>query len=688
MPGESIFSTESPQIRRRQALSLLNDYSHPWDVLAEALQNAVDAINRRFREQVADKLEIELDVFEKAIEEAADLVVNSDYQLYNTNYNEWASPNYYGGQKGRWFDAVATKLTFSLDKVKAAYESVEGAYIGKISILRNDTTRKLIVRDNGIGMSFDEMKDAVKKGRTIKKGFDDIGELGNGLTYLVSACDSFELETSDGHEHSKLKIDNMHSWITNPTPGLLEPLSNPEKINDEAESFTQVTMEQLRNIDSDFPDIFGNVMPTERLINLIRTKTAIGFLYSLLRFPVYNTLREESLEIELSDTFQGATRNTHIPLSYRSPSQVVRENWRGATPPIITLDNARASVRAGINIGGHSIESIGIYVSEGGRPLYYCSFVANRDWFKEASKISKACDNPNAPDLSQIGTYDIAPHIELGVKGMPTGINVDPPVTGFQGYWGNFHIIIMDNKLKFDEGRKTPVGRRVNLYRQCAEKVLFDRTKPAIISAAIKDAVIPLSLPQMAEDARAFVARRLANRLLLGYPSVKILNKPKFEQDVIILFHEMVGAEILPYYNCLDASSNSTYDGIYQYKVEKNMLGAIVQQLYGTEGFLEEQLIVEFKHTAASVIEDIAEDVKFYYMIDLLVCWELGVEQCNRLGATFVQKPMDRVKYWGTTHELQLTAVHFMNTGNGRSIEVICLKELIEKLISRTYHVP
>ena len=52
MPGESIFNTEDPEIRRRQALSLLNDYSHPWDVLAEALQNSIDAINQRYRSKL------------------------------------------------------------------------------------------------------------------------------------------------------------------------------------------------------------------------------------------------------------------------------------------------------------------------------------------------------------------------------------------------------------------------------------------------------------------------------------------------------------------------------------------------------------------------------------------------------------------------------------------------------------
>jgi hypothetical protein len=473
MPGESIFDTASPEIRRRQALSLLNDYSHPWDVVAEALQNSVDAINQRFRNQIANRLEVRIEVLETAIEDAADDVITADCEVYRQNYNKWVHPDYVGGQRDRWYAVLAEKLSTTKEAIKDAYEAIEAAYKGKISITRVDNSRKIVVRDNGVGLSYDQMKEAVKKGKTIKIGFSNIGELGNGLTYLVSACDEFKLETSNGIEHSQVKIQNMYSWISNSPEIEAEPLSDPEKISDAVDPFTEVTIDKIRVVDSDYPDLFDPVMNTQRFVHLLRTKTAVGSLYDILRFPIFNTLRADSMEIELIDTFQGESRTEDLVFGYRSPSQVVRDLHGVAIPPILTLDNAMSRLENHTDIGGHSIESVGIFVSDTGVPLYYVGFVANREWFLEASRAARLCDDPESEDIREIGRFDLNSVIELGVKGMPTGITVNPPVTGFQGYWGNFHIMILDNRLKFDEGRKTPVGRRVSLYRDCAKSGSF-----------------------------------------------------------------------------------------------------------------------------------------------------------------------------------------------------------------------
>ena len=43
----------------------------------------------------------------------------------------------------------------------------------------------------------------------------------------------------------------------------------------------------------------------------------------------------------------------------------------------------------------------------------------------------------------------------MSVKGMPTGITIEHPITGASGSWGNMFIIFEDRRLKFDIGRKT-----------------------------------------------------------------------------------------------------------------------------------------------------------------------------------------------------------------------------------------
>lgn len=49
--------------------------------------------------------------------------------------------------------------------------------------------------------------------------------------------------------------------------------------------------------------------------------------------------------------------------------------------------------------------------------------------------------------------------IYVVTKGMPTGIVIEPQTTGFSGYWSNFIMLIEDDKITFDLGRKTIPSR-------------------------------------------------------------------------------------------------------------------------------------------------------------------------------------------------------------------------------------
>jgi hypothetical protein len=682
--GESIFEPGDPEVRRRQARSLLNDYSHPWDVLAEALQNSIDAVNKRYRQLIAVRLHMSQEAFELAIEQAAKRVTVDDQTTYESDYETWASSQYLEGQRKRWLEALASTASKPVERVRSAYDGAESEYKGKIAISRVDNARRITVEDNGVGMSYEELRKAVKKGVTFKGGFSDIGELGNGLTYLISACDTFELETCNGVECSSVRIEDMHAWITG-SKDIPEPLSSPQRLDHVNDRYTRVAIEKIRAVDSDYPDLLNDVMTTKRFIHLIRTRTAVGHLYSLLRYPVYDGLRQGGVEVELQDTFLGSTCGKVIDFSYCSPAQIVRDLHGDAAPPLLSRDEAREMLRTHQEIGGHAIEYVGMFKSSSGIPLHYACFTTNREWYQEASKQAGLCDAPDAENDNEIGVKDVEPRVELAVKGMPTNATVSPPITGFQGYWGNFSIVIMDNRLHFDEGRKTPVGRRVKLYQDCAANALFEQIGTEIISHAIRDATVSMNLAEMMKSKLEFIDKRLRRREPLDYAKASLHYVPKYEQDVVALFHEMIGAGVLPYYHTLDCSSNSTYDSIFRYRIARNKLGSIAQQALGGRGELTEDIIVEFKHSGEDLIEDIGTNTKFYYMLDLLVCWDISRARCNELAATLITKPMNKVRYWGTTHELKLSSAHFMNVGSGREIDVISLKDLIGKLGAGQY---
>ena len=62
--------------------------------------------------------------------------------------------------------------------------------------------------------------------------------------------------------------------------------------------------------------------------------------------------------------------------------------------------------------------------------------------------------------------------IYTSVKGMPTGISVEHPVTGASGAWPQIFILFEDKRLSFDIGRKSIHGKQKNIYKDHA-RILF-----------------------------------------------------------------------------------------------------------------------------------------------------------------------------------------------------------------------
>lgn len=447
-------------------------------------------------------------------------------------------------------------------------------------------------------------------------------------------------------------------------------------------------MGSVRTIDSDLPDLFE--MSTERFIHFLRTKTSIGNLYEAVHFPLFDAPRAGEVDVELNDD---SSNLVDVPFGNRAMMEILKKTSPGS-PRLLSADEANKKIASNDNIGGNAIYDIGVSMSASGCPMYYNAFAATRDWYPEVSLALGLCDDPSG-DLKTLGSYDVKPCIELAARGQPTAVEVNAPQTGALGYWYNQHIIILDNRLKLDEGRKTPVGGRYRMYQTCARSVLFDRIKSNTLSAALKDPVVALNTSLIAKGKERIIENRLKGKSPLGFPKVKMANEPNHEQDVLGLFHELIGAGVLNHYVCLDCSSYSKYDAIFSYEIPMDKTGSMVQGYRGQfedhideDNVYRENLILEYKHRGEEIIPEILMHVKFYYAMDILVCWEIDEEACAKAGATLRKKPLTHVLYYGTTHELSLSPVHFGNMGNGRPLEVIALKDLLMGLRDGTYRVP
>lgn len=697
MSAKSLFGQNDDQLIRKQAQNLLNDYGHPWDSLAEGVQNALDGINRRYRYELAQELGISEDDLIDAIETASDVVLKEDKKKHDTDYETWASSDYKEDARSRWYAALSDELGINQKDIADADEDVRNAYTGKLVIERITPNREIRIRDNGIGMSLEELDWAVLKGGSHKDGVStgtsEIGELGNGLTYQICSCSDFRIETSDGSGVYEDQIENMYDWIQDVQGQHIknQPQSGPQQISSSSsDRYTEVRMEGIRKVESDYTDIFADEMTSKRFLHLLRTKTAVGYLYDILDYPVFDTLRIDDIDVEFIDTTNGGSESYDesdgSKLKYHGPIQVAEEDSPTATT-LLSRDKAQEWVNSNTNIGGSALYHRGVWESSSGIQLYYLAFISPRAWYRKASHSLGLCDDPSTP-VEQLEEYDMHASVELAVKGMPTAVTVSPPSSDSIGYWANLHVVIMDNRLEFDEGRKSVVGRRKALYRECASDSFKKEISTSLIQKAVKDPVVQQNIQKLAKQKNKFINDHTSNRTDLNYSCLpgpfKFVNEPESEQDVVAIFHELIASGLLEYYSCLTASSYSTYDSIFEYSIPLDQVGSRIQ-LTENDDPIEETLVVEYKLKGEDLISDIDIHQKFYHHMDLLICWEIDSQKCQAQNGTLSKKNGPSIRYYGTTHELVLDPQVFDNIGTGKTLEVIELKTLLEQLSAGTY---
>lgn len=713
---ESIFGSSHI---RKSARRLLNNYSNPWDPLAETVQNSVDAINTEYRNRLANELEVPLKSDDKeekdlvsAIESATEAVVNIDSRSFGEvsetiEFNEferdglaedvlWGDDDYNAWIKFEYYESLANSLDLNKEYVVSSDKGVRNAYHGQLTVTRELDKRGIIVRDNGIGMSPVELGKALKRYGTLKdqegKRTSEIGELGNGLTYVLANCNEFSIETCDGDTITEVVVEGMLDWVQGMIA--IEEVDWDTEILEEdtdEESYTIVRSRDIRRGDSEYPDLYDDKVSPERIAHLLRNKTAIGQLFDAVNYPAHHTLRSDDVEVEyVESNSTGEIDRREVEFQFQGPSQVAKVAGEDPTKSFPTqLDVKTAHERVAdtsSNIGEKSVVARGVWKSAGGVKHYYEAFVASRDRYRELAREYGLCDDPTGS--VDENTFDLEPGIEIGVKGMPCGIRIDTPVSGSAGYWGNFYIIIMNNDLSFDEGREKPAtGRRGKNFKDCARHVLFGEIGKDVVSGTTKGSGITVL------DDDDLIEERIGDREPLEYECLEPIpfkNKPTSEQDVVAIFHEALAHGIFPdAYTGVDTSTWHPYDEIYEYYVDLNsdtdIIGSRVSRGLRESGHseLDTTIIVEFKREGPDIFQDLSSNKKIYSEIDLLICWEF--DEDNQFGINLSEKQSDEIWYWGTTHEFEIDSHLLFDASN--HVDVIVLTDLFEKIDNGDYNV-
>jgi hypothetical protein len=132
------------------------------------------------------------------------------------------------------------------------------------------------------------------------------------------------------------------------------------------------------------------------------------------------------------------------------------------------------------------------------------------------------------------------PGIFSSVKGMPTGIRIDTPHTGWAGYWGNLFILIEDSQLKFDIGRKSIHGRIAKIHQTHA-RAIFNEFRSLVTKYVAGD------VPQVQTNwDRDEIFEEVQSLVDNGFDCIHFEKTP-FDQEasVAAIFYEAIGAGLI-----------------------------------------------------------------------------------------------------------------------------------------------
>ena len=242
-------------------------------------------------------------------------------------------------------------------------------------------------------------------------------------------------------------------------------------------------------------------------------------------------------------------------------------------------------------------------------------------------------------------------------------------------------VVHFDNALP-DQGRKTVQDEVLETAKRAANRAVQYLAKQRSFLRPTGETP-SAQQRQIERDKQdwEFNVRMHQRQLPLHIPPVTYQSEPLTEQDVVGLFHQLCALGVIPGIGFLATSQSKTYDSVVFYRCAtseaslragENALGLAPSVLGDSDEFSTRQLTLEFKNNLDGLIDDIDDEnrPKQYQHIDICVCW--GVIQESFEGYEFTPvdaTKIDQRRYPGTTHLLQ-------RDGDAHTIEVVMLSTI------------
>lgn len=624
--NESEYGTVLRQSRRRELSNIIKSYVSPYDVFSEAIQNALDAIDRRrmllegngvknYKGMIS--IHIDLDKDEITITDNGTGFEALEFKAFVAPNMSFHKGNDHGtrGNKG----VGASYLAFGFDYFCVNTISSTFAYCGELNKGRSWVD----------GNDDDDSPKIISCAPLEKQNITD-----TGTSILIRV----------GGANTKPKTMKYFSANTPKEWGHLLKAKTPLGAVGEPPANTTCTISVVKN---------GAVSIEE---------IELGYTYphKFINSPL-------DLDDFLQWQSEAVKKNhdaTNIPAKYKKRSGIYKNYDE---KELLDLGGGWSSEEADL-IRLHSVNAYAIFMHS----TDVWDFINDKQMgLRKGLRILRG-------------------GLLIANNGMIQGEYLVIPLTSTIGYQKQCHVVVHLTNADPDLGRKGFQPEVRQLCEEISKRIVNNSLKrfrhllkpnTQTDGEDEKEKKLAEWIREQEEFQKKFPLTLTNKHFFKPKNEISIVSIPQKEQDVIALFNQLIAGGVIRSINLLATSQTMQYDGVYRYVIssdegtyafdgDSNPLGLEPEKL---KNFESQPKVLEYKHNLDYLIQDFHNEEKRADDVNLAICWEMGSLWKEDFECTsyLLDDNISHRNYHGLTHQL--------NSATSR-IDVVVLSELIQYL--------
>lgn len=283
--------------------------------------------------------------------------------------------------------------------------------------------------------------------------------------------------------------------------------------------------------------------------------------------------------------------------------------------------------------------------------------------------------------------------LQLATRHMPQGMTLTIPMTNNIGFQNLAHVVVHFDNAEPDLGRKGFQPEYVHLAEKIAVSAVtaFRRRydllrKPGTAKIFNDEIKIDQWIRDQEQHEREHALIIKGAGLFMPAEELPIRSEPLVEQDVVALFNQMLSSGLVRGIQLIASSQYNQYDGLYRVSMEvpfnkfvrskDNPLGIDSDFFDQSKSYVTKVKVLEYKFTLDGLVEELQSSVKDINDIGLVVVWEMG-EKWREMFDVVCYLDEDTAHHrqiHGTTHS-------FTHSVSGsHAFEAIILRDLVRYL--------